>query len=132
MSAQTRECRRISNMKSAAAIVALGLSLLPIPAMAHAHLAEAKPANGSVLTVAPTQFLLKFSEAAHLTALSLLREGDARAQKLGPLPTAASTSFSIAAPKLSAGTFTLNYRVVAADDNHLSSGTIKFRLLPAP
>jgi methionine-rich copper-binding protein CopC len=119
-------------MKSAAAIVALGLTLLPIPAMAHAHLAGAKPADGSVLTVPPAQFLLKFSEAAHLTALSLLREGDAKAQKLGPLPTAASTSFSIAAPRLSAGTFTLSYRVVAADDNHLSSGTIKFRLSPAP
>jgi methionine-rich copper-binding protein CopC len=119
-------------MKSAAAFVAMGLILLPIPAMAHARLIEARPANGSVLTVAPAQFLLKFSEAAHLTALSLLREGDAKARKLGPLPTAASTSFSIAAPQLAAGSYTLSYRVVAADDNHLSSGTLKFRLSPAP
>jgi methionine-rich copper-binding protein CopC len=119
-------------MKSAAALVAMGLTLLPLPALAHAHLAEAKPADGSVLTAPPAQFLLKFSEAAHLTALSLRREGDAKAQKLGPLPTAASTSFSIAAPKLGAGSFTLSYRVVAADDNHLSSGTIRFRLSPAP
>jgi methionine-rich copper-binding protein CopC len=119
-------------MKSAAAFVVMGLILLPVPAMAHAHLAEATPADGSALTAPPTQFLLKFSEAAHLTALSLLREGDAKAQKLGPLPTAASTSFSIAAPKLSAGTFTLNYRVVAADDNHVSSGFIKFQLATAP
>ncbi|HEX9473306.1 MAG TPA: copper resistance CopC family protein [Steroidobacteraceae bacterium] len=119
-------------MKSAAAFVAVGLTLLPIPVLAHAHLAGALPADGSVLTVPPAQFLLKFSEAAHLTALSLRREGDARAQKLGPLPTAAGTSFSVTAPRLSAGTFTLAYRVVAADDNHLTSGTIRFRLAPAP
>jgi methionine-rich copper-binding protein CopC len=127
-----RDCRRINDMKSAAALVAMGLTLLPLMAMAHAHLAEANPADGSVLTVPPAQFMLKFSEAAHLTALSLRRGGDAKAQKLGPLPTAASTNFSIAAPKLSAGTFTLSYRVVAADDRHLSSGTIRFRLSPAP
>lgn len=119
-------------MKSAAAFVVMGLTLLPIPAVAHAHLAEAKPADGSVFTVPPAQFLLKFSEAAYLTALSLRREGDTRAQKLGPLPIAASKSFSVAAPRLSAGTFTLNYRVVAADDHHVSSGAIRFRLAPAP
>jgi len=119
-------------MKSAVAPVAAGLVLLPLMAMAHAHLAAATPADGSVLTVPPTHFLLKFSEEAHLTALSLRREGESKAQKIAPLPTAASTSFSIAAPKLSAGTFTLSYRVVAADDNHLSSGTIRFRFSPAP
>jgi methionine-rich copper-binding protein CopC len=131
-STQARDCRRINDMKSAAAMVALAMTLLPLPTLAHAHLAEAQPADGSILTAPPTQFLLKFSEAAHLTALSLLRAGDAKAQKLGPLPAAASTSFSIAAPRLSAGTFTLTYRVVAADDNHLSSGTVRFRLSSAP
>ncbi len=119
-------------MKPATALLVMGLTLLPLTALAHAHLAEATPANGSALATPPTHFLLKFSEAAHLTALSLLREGDAKARKLGPLPTAASTSFSIPAPKLAAGAYTLNYRVVAADDNHLSSGTVKFRLSPAP
>ena len=90
-------------MKPRLAFVVLGLALLPIPAFAHAHLAGSTPADGSVLTVPPTQFLLKFSEAAHLTALSLRREGGAKAQKIAPLPTAASRNFSITAPKLSAG-----------------------------
>jgi methionine-rich copper-binding protein CopC len=119
-------------MKSRLALVLVGLALLPIPAFAHAHLAEGAPADGSVLTVPPTHFLLKFSEEAHLTALSLHREGDAKAQKIAPLPTAASKSFTIPAPKLSAGSYILSYRVVAADDNHLSMGTIRFRLSPAP
>src|SRR5258708_38004936 len=117
-------------MKSAAAFVAVGLTLLPIPVLAHAHLAGALPADGSVLTVPPAQFLLKFSEAAHLTALSLRRERDARAQKLGPPPTAARTSFSVAAPRLSAGPLPLTYRVVAAADKPLTSGTTRFRLQP--
>jgi methionine-rich copper-binding protein CopC len=119
-------------MKSAAAFFAMSLALLPLPVMAHAHLAGSQPADGATLTALPAQFLLKFSEAAHLTALSLLREGEAKAQKLGPLPTTASKSFTIAAPQLAAGTFTLTYRVVAADDKHLSSGTIRFRLTSAP
>ena len=119
-------------MKSRHALVILCLALLPVPALAHAHLAAATPADGSVLTVPPSLFLLKFSEEAHLTALSLRREGESKAQKIAPLPTAASKSFSIPAPKLSAGSFSLTYRVVAADDNHLSTGTIRFRLSPAP
>jgi len=119
-------------MKSRLALVVICLALLPIPALAHAHLAESTPADGSVLKMPPTYFLLKFSEDAHLTALSLRREGESIAQKIAPLPTAASKSFSIPAPKLSSGSFTLSYRVVAADDNHLSTGTIRFRLSPAP
>jgi len=119
-------------MKSRLAFVVLGLALLPVPAFAHAHLAGSTPADGSVLTVPPTHFLLKFSEAAHLTALSLRREGGGKAQQIAPLPTAAGRNFSIIAPKLSAGSFSLSYRVVAADDNHLSMGTIRFQLSPAP
>lgn len=118
-------------MKSRLALVVLCL-VLPIPTFAHAHLAAAAPADGSVLKVPPTHFLLTFSEEAHLTALTLRREGEAKVQKISPLPTAASKGFSIPAPKLSAGSFTLSYRVIAADDNHLSTGTIKFRLSPAP
>ena len=119
-------------MKSRLALVLVGLALLPIPAFAHAHLAEGTPEDGSVLTVPPSHFLLKFSEEAHLTALSLRREGDAKAQKIAPLPAAASKSFTIPAPKLSVGSYSLSYRVVAVDDNHLSMGTIRFRLSPAP
>ena len=85
-------------MKPGLTLTVLALTLLPIPAFAHAHLAEATPADGSVLAAPPTHFLLKFSEAAHLTALSLRREGDAKAQKIEPLPKVASKNFSIAAP----------------------------------
>jgi methionine-rich copper-binding protein CopC len=119
-------------MKSRLALVVYCLALLPVPAFAHAHLAEAAPADGSVLTVAPTRFVLNFSEEAYLTALNLHKEGDAKAQKVVPLPTAASKSFSIAAPKLKPGEYRLDYRVMAADDHHLSMGTIRFRLSPAP
>jgi methionine-rich copper-binding protein CopC len=119
-------------MKSRFALALMCLALLPVPAFAHAHLAEATPADGSVLTAPPTHFLLKFSEEAHLTALSLRREGETRTQKIAPLPAAASKTFSVAAPQLKPGAYHLDYRVVASDDNHLSTGTIRFRLSIAP
>jgi methionine-rich copper-binding protein CopC len=93
---------------------------------AHAHLLQAAPADGSVLTQAPTAFSLKFNEAATLTALTIQKDGQA-AQKIEGLPTKPTAQFSIAAPKLDSGSYTLNFRVLS-DDNHVVSGSIKFKL----
>jgi methionine-rich copper-binding protein CopC len=95
-------------------------------AFAHAHLLQAAPADGSVLTQAPAEFLLKFNEAATLTALTL-QKGTQAPQKLDALPTKPSTQFNIPAPKLDAGDYTLAFRVLS-DDNHVVSGSIKFKL----
>lgn len=102
----------------------------PLVAMAHAHLGQAVPADGSVLGAAPDSIMLMFSESAHLTALSIQRQGDARAQKIGALPTTASEHFAIPAPRLGPGVYTITYRVVAVDDGHTSSGAIKFTVAP--
>ena len=107
-------------------LVFSGLLAAPLAALAHAHLAQSEPANGSTLTTPPDHFTLMFSESAHLTALSLQKEGDATPQKIAGLPRKASEHFSIPAPKLTAGVYTLKFRNVAADDNHVSSGTIRF------
>ena len=97
-------------------------------AYAHAHLLEATPADGSVLKEAPASFALKFNEAATLTSLTLQKESQA-AQKIATLPSKPSAQFSIPAPKLDAGNYTLSYRVLS-DDNHVMSGTIKFKVAP--
>jgi methionine-rich copper-binding protein CopC len=107
-------------------VVAVALSAAPLIAQAHAHLKQAIPADGSVVQPAPEKFLLSFSEAAHLTALSVQKQGEAQPQKIAPLPTDASQDFRIAAPKLGPGVYTLRYRVVAADDNHVTAGLITF------
>jgi copper resistance protein C len=103
-----------------------GLLSAPLAALAHAHLAQSDPANNSTLTTVPDHFMLMFSESAHLTALTLQKDGDAAPQKIAGLPKEASQHFSIPAPKLTAGVYTLKFRNVAVDDNHVSSGTIRF------
>jgi methionine-rich copper-binding protein CopC len=102
------------------------LSTLPETLLAHAQLKQSVPANGSTLAAAPDHFTLNFSEAAHLTALTLQRDGASGVQKIAPLPKDASDHFDIPAPKLTPGVYTLKFRNVAADDGHVMSGTIKF------
>jgi copper transport protein len=108
----------------ALALVILGLA--SFKAQAHAHLLEATPADGGVLTEAPPSFTLLFNEPARLTALSIQKDGEVP-QKIGGLAAAASARWVIAAPKLTPGSYTLSYRVVS-DDSHIMSGSIKFRL----
>ena len=110
-------------MKKLTALLALGISSV---AFAHAHLQQATPADGSVLTQAPANFSLKFNEAATLTALSVQKDGQA-AQKIAGLPAKPAAQFEVPAPKLDAGSYTLTFRVLS-DDNHVVAGTIKFKI----
>jgi copper transport protein len=115
-------------MRTARILTIIALSALPLIAAAHARLKQAVPADGSVIASAPTSFSLSFSEAAHLTALSVQKQGEAQPQKIAPLPRDAAQDFTIPAPKLDPGVYTLRYRVVAADDNHVSAGVITFSI----
>jgi methionine-rich copper-binding protein CopC len=108
-----------------------GLLCAPLVALAHAHLERSDPANDSTLIKVPDHFMLMFSESAHLTALTLQKDGDSAAQRIVGLPKEASEHFSIPAPKLTAGVYTLRFRNVAADDNHVTSGTIRFTVAAA-
>lgn len=101
--------------------------LLPWTAQAHAHLTKADPANGSTVTTAPVAVSLTFDEAATLTALSIQMAGDKAAQKLGPLPKVPNAQFTVALPKLAAGTYSVKYRVLT-DDNHVMGGTTTFTI----
>jgi methionine-rich copper-binding protein CopC len=94
------------------------------PALAHTHLKSAVPAEGSTVASAPTEFVLTFSEATRLTALSIQKDGGAQ-QKISALPTAAAAQTRIPAPKLDDGRYTLNWRVVGSD-GHVVDGKIVF------
>lgn len=119
-------------MPTLMALAALAvLAALPPLAQAHAHLKQTVPADGSVVHGAPDTFSLSFSEAAHLTALSLQKQGDAAPRKIAPLPRDASQDFKVPAPKLTPGRYTLRYRVIAADDGHVSAGLITFSVAAA-
>jgi methionine-rich copper-binding protein CopC len=109
-------------------LAALALGALPLAVQAHAHLEHTVPADGSVVDGTPQAFRLSFSEAAHLTALSVQKQGNALPLKIAPLPRDASRDFSLPAPPLTPGSYTLRYRVVAADDGHVSAGLITFSI----
>jgi methionine-rich copper-binding protein CopC len=95
-------------------------------ALAHAHLAEAQPADGSVLTAAPGSLTLRFSESARLTALWIARDGGAR-QKITPLPESAQEKIVVALPALSPGAYVISWRALSAD-GHVVPGQIRFTL----
>ncbi len=107
----------------------LALLAFAVSAEAHTHLKQSTPAEGSVLEAAPANIVLKFSEAARVTALSLQQDGKA-AQKLAPLPSEPTAEVTVPAPKLSAGKYVIAWRVVS-DDNHIMSGTLHFTVAPA-
>jgi copper resistance protein C len=100
------------------------LVLFVATAQAHTHLKAAVPAEGSTVTASPDHITLTFSEAARLTALTIQKEGGEE-QKLTPLPTEAAAHVSVQAPKLTPGKYTVNWRVVSADD-HIMSGKLHF------
>jgi methionine-rich copper-binding protein CopC len=118
----------ITPMKLAPILGLIALAALPLGAQAHAHLRQTVPADGSVVHGAPATFSLSFSETAHLTALSVQKQGDAAPRKIAPLPRDAGQDFTVPAPQLSPGLYTLRYRVVAADDGHVSAGMVTFSI----
>lgn len=116
----------MSIVKRICALLLVVIALLPQLAAAHAHLVEAAPANDSVLSQAPASFMLRFNEAARLTALSL-QLGDAPPRRIGGLQGTPSARWVIAAPPLAPGSYTLSYRVLS-DDGHIMAGSIRFRI----
>ena len=108
--------------------VIMSCLVMPVAALAHAHLVQSEPADGSTVSVLPDHFLLVFSESAHLTALRIQKEGDASPTKIESLPKNASDRFLIPAPHLAPGVYTLTFRNVASDDNHVMSGSIRFTI----
>jgi len=103
--------------------------LWPLAALAHAHLEQAQPADGSS-GAAPAQLLLKFSEQTHLTALTLQKSGEAQVRKIEPLPTAANAQFTLPAPHLDPGAYELRYRLISAD-GHPMAGSLRFTVTAA-
>ena len=114
-------------MRVAVLVVCAFTGLLAAPARAHTRLLEATPADGSTLRTAPRQLQLVFSEAVHVTALSIQAAGAAAPRKLAPLPRQPASKFAFDLPALAAGSYELRWRALS-DDGHLASGSIRFTL----
>jgi methionine-rich copper-binding protein CopC len=78
-----------------------------------------------VITAAPSNLVLNFSEVARLTASSI-QKGSEPAQNLKPLPTTAAQEVSVPLPPLTPGTFSVSWRVVS-DDGHVMGGALHER-----
>ena len=97
-------------------------------AHAHAHLVTSTPTEGSVLGTPPTALTLTFSEPARVTALSVQREQEPKIP-IHELPTVTAVTATIGLPALSAGAYTVSWRVVAAD-GHVMSSQLHFTVAP--
>ena len=97
-------------------------------AHAHAHLVTSTPTEGSVLAAPPASFTLTFSEPARVTALSVQREREPKIP-IHELPTVTAVTATIGLPALSAGAYTVSWRVVAAD-GHVMSSQLHFTVAP--
>jgi methionine-rich copper-binding protein CopC len=104
------------------------LSLVSAVAMAHAHLQKAVPADGGVVSAAPANVVLTFSERARLTAC-WLQKGDGPKEKIGSLSVEAARRISVPMPQLAPGTYTVSWRVIG-EDSHVVPGQIHFTVSP--
>jgi methionine-rich copper-binding protein CopC len=94
--------------------------------LAHAHLVESSPAQGSIVHAAPRELVLRFSEPAALTTLALAKDGGAP-EKITPLPQGSQARISVALPPLEPGDYHLTFRVLSAD-GHVVAGQLHFTL----
>lgn len=117
-------------MKYLSIAIAATALLCAQPARAHVHLTASAPADGSVLPNAPTSIMVKFSEAARLTALIIRQAGHPELQKIGPLMDHSSAQFTLPAPQLAPGVYTVEFRALDPQDGHISSGKFSFTIAP--
>ena len=134
MSSPSEAGRRLSRsvgLRVAGALVAVGLLLGPAasPALGHALLLRADPADGAVLTGAPDRIRLVFTQAVAV-GLSKVELVDSAGRKVTLDGLAADpadpTVMVVDPPALPADAYRLSWRVVSNDDLHPSTGTLVF------
>jgi methionine-rich copper-binding protein CopC len=109
-------------------VAVLSLSIMAFGVEAHAHLKSSSPKEGEVLMQVPTSIALTFSESARITALSLQKDQEAKQSMVAP--TTVGEQIKVSVPTLSAGAYTLSWRVMSTDDNHIMSGELHFKVAP--
>jgi methionine-rich copper-binding protein CopC len=126
----------MSNRKAGLAVTRIWIGCVGVMLMlatasvcAHTRLLESQPAADAVLTQAPEQITLRFSEPIRLTALSVRSAGSA-AQDLTAAESGASERFTATLPALEPGEHTVSWRVISAD-THVVSGEVRFTVQPA-
>ena len=120
--------RRLVAVPVAALFGLAALVWLAVPASAHSQLIRMDPADGSTVTVAPTQVVLTFDEnIQHIgDAVVVIGPGGSRVDD-GPVVVSGPTATEQLRPLTTPGRYTVSYRVVS-DDGHPVTRTLGFVL----
>lgn len=114
-------------LKNALLAFALCGVVAAAPCLAHAKLQSSSPADKAQLAEAPKTLTLKFSEAAQLAVLKLVRDG-----KEIPVPldkgAKPGQTFTLTLPALAPGNYTVQWSAMAADDGHVTKGSFTFSI----
>lgn len=98
------------------------------PALGHASLIASEPATGAILTTAPGEIVLTFSEAASALAVHLIDVGGSRTALTDNAALAEGNRIIVTLPPgLTDGTHLLSWRA-ASSDGHPISGTVIFSI----
>ena len=129
-----RTSPRVLGGRLTLAAAALGLALWWMsgpeqPAMAHANLADARPAPNSVLETAPETVIARFTEPIE-AGLSEIRVLDASGARVDEGDTTVDpndpTAMSVGLEPLGSGTYTVAWKNVSTVDGHLVRGSFLF------
>jgi len=103
-----------------------------MPALAHAIVVTASPADRSVLTRVPAEVVLNFNAKLEkkLTHVKLDR-ADGSTQTLRDIAKEPAIIRASLPPDLQAGSYTLHYKVLATD-GHATQGVLRFTLQGLP
>jgi methionine-rich copper-binding protein CopC len=124
----SRFTSRASTLASTALVIIATSFLLGIAgASAHAHLASAQPRAGSILSTAPHEVSLSFTEGLE-QAFSTVEVTDATGARVdqGEAEIKGST-MRVGLKELPAGTYKVNWRALSVD-THKTEGTFSFRV----
>ncbi|RYE10516.1 MAG: copper resistance protein CopC [Hyphomicrobiales bacterium] len=98
------------------------------PALGHASLIASEPATGTILTTAPDEIVLTFSEAASALAVHLIDVDGTRTALTNDAALADGNRIVVTLPSgLANGTHMLSWRA-ASSDGHPISGTVIFSI----
>lgn len=116
-------------------LAAAGVVVWASPAWAHANLASSDPADGAVLSTAPSQVTMTFTEPPD-PELSKVLVLDAAGQQVQASPAVAgSVPRSLVVPlpgDLPDGVYTVSWQVVSESDGHLTANAFSFGIGVTP
>ncbi len=105
--------------------------LLSAAAFGHAKLQSSSPADHAQLTAAPATLTLTFNESAKLAKLTL--KGSSKEIPVTLDHNAKSaTTVTVTLPALAPDTYEVQWTAMAADDGHITKGTLSFTIAKTP